>query len=1102
MKKMKKIALVTTIGLMSLSTTISSNVFAKDTISMERQQAFYASATQGNKDYSIINVETDKNIYAIQGQKISYLIVNGDEGVLVGADLDVGDYSKFKASIQTKVSDLKNLSVALTDSREGLSNELKNDGAKIYQVGQEQVITLDNNTPDDKSDDVNLKSMAFSGHTECSTIWMDETHNLIFSGDALGDGTLYLRDTGFCMGDYNTTTELKSIENIQKNLNTLLEKINGNDDIALYSNNKKMNKEYIENVKKIVDDILSVDHSRVHTFINEGVNGDMTLNLKTVEGNATVVWHFPTFGLHGYDLGGTHFKGKGYDFFTFKYQLDNGSVLYSLHDTDIQPCYVLMNDDEALLIDTDMYGDITKAVKDLIGNRSLSIYITHPHGDHTGGLSEFLPTNSPIRQDIKNNPGRSVTGEWTFPEKSALDDGQLKKIYYPSYEGTSSFAKELTTSKKTIEEALDEFKSQGVEIVRTGEKTSFSVAGRDFVVCQMVGHSLSDVVLIDKTDHIMFAGDITGTESVLGGYGINSASYKDILASINHLLDDYGSMFDYYFQGHVGNRIPKDHIATNNKTLVEEYLKHGKAVSMDGRQLIISNGKMITSKEDFTAIETIDMYQYGGACANINRYGRKDATISILDDTVSMNVKNKHLLNATTTNTESSIMYESSDTKVATVDKDGKIIAVGKGECTITLSTPLTENFEPATESIKVKVYQISEKDEIRSKEDAAVEKLEDIVNANLNQYYDYKDASGRIIRITKLQNNLYHVDEDSGEKPIAANNNTSSMYFYIGENDVVMVDGGNGESANANFSNEGLAKIKELLVGEKELHVVITHLHGDHIGYFKDEKSIPTIGEKTKLYINELDLQGLDSQVKQNYEVVSFKNGENLKVGDFTFEIVGLAGHTEGSCAIIDRESEIIFTGDAIGSGTVWMFGEDNLEKFAPDIENFVKVLEGMENPIIYCGHRGQQRWDFVHANKIAVNEIGKEYVKEMSELVKNIKAGKYSVNKNYPFATDDRVAIYSLESDLNHDGAYPGIFSVKSGVDKIKNVDVDIPTDKDDTIEKEEIETPTVDKETEKKPTKVKTSDMTNIAPYAVVALFSGALLVSLRLRKKESR
>jgi len=40
-------------------------------MSMERQQAFYASPTAGKKDYSIVDVETEKNIYAIQGQKIN-----------------------------------------------------------------------------------------------------------------------------------------------------------------------------------------------------------------------------------------------------------------------------------------------------------------------------------------------------------------------------------------------------------------------------------------------------------------------------------------------------------------------------------------------------------------------------------------------------------------------------------------------------------------------------------------------------------------------------------------------------------------------------------------------------------------------------------------------------------------------------------------------------------------------------------------------------------------------------------------------------------------------------------------------------------------------
>ena len=39
-------------------------------------------------------------------------------------------------------------------------------------------------------------------------------------------------------------------------------------------------------------------------------------------------------------------------------------------------------------------------------------------------------------------------------------------------------------------------------------------------------------------------------------------------------------------------------------------------------------------------------------------------------------------------------------------------------------------------------------------------------------------------------------------------------------------------------------------------------------------------------------------------------------------------------------------------------------------------------------------------------------------------------------------------------------------------------------------------------KKPSKVKTSDIMDIAPYVMVALLSGAVLVSLKLKKKESQ
>lgn len=700
-KKLEKIIISSVVAISSLCAFVPTfNVSAEEMLTMERQQAFFA-PTSSSKDYTLQEVSED--LYAIQGEKVNYLIVKGNDGVLVGADLDTADYAKLKASIETKIS-IENLSVALTDSRAGLSDQLKSDGATVYVAKPDKTITLDNDTTD-TTDDIVLTSISMPGHTECSTIWMDEGNNTIFSGDALGDGTIYLRDTGFCLGTYETQSTLRTLRDFHTSATALLNKTDEN--TVIYSNNKIINnaEDYVKDILTVVYDIITFNYDRIHTFINEGVNGDMTSNFITTQGTAKVVWHMPIFGLTGYDLYGFHFKGETFDFLTTKYELDNGYDVYNLTDSDIQSCYIIMNNEEALLIDTSMYGDITKAVKSLIGDRKLSIYVTHPHGDHYGGMSQFLPAGSPSKKDIiENYNPNSARQWWEFEYESDIPVSQIKAIYFPKLTDDQlkglTLPKEMSTSKASVYDMLQEFSELGVEINYTDDGSKFSVSGRNFELIRMVGHSTGDMILVDTSARVMFSGDILGTESFLGGYGINSDTYPNIYKSLEYLWS-ISDKFDFYFEGHQNYRIPTEHIK-NNMTLVKAYLDYGKAATYNGRTLAMVNGKMITSVEEFNALEQIDFYQYGSLNANLNRYKRTDSTIEAADVTTNVNATAK--IEYTTNNNEGKLTFVSSDETIAKVDENGVVKGIKEGTCIITVSAPLTANYDVGSTEIKVVV--------------------------------------------------------------------------------------------------------------------------------------------------------------------------------------------------------------------------------------------------------------------------------------------------------------------------------------------------------------------------------------------------------------
>ena len=105
-----------------------------------------------------------------------------------------------------------------------------------------------------------------------------------------------------------------------------------------------------------------------------------------------------------------------------------------------------------------------------------------------------------------------------------------------------------------------------------------------------------------------------------------------------------------------------------------------------------------------------------------------------------------------------------------------------------------------------------------------------------------------------------------------------------------------------------------------KPLLLILTHAHNDHI-YHMDEFS--------EIYINHREFElspdflhsmmnGKDLKLK---DAADLHTGSVIDLGDTVLEILEVPGHTPGSIAVYDPQSNQLFTGDAIGSGNdVWM--------------------------------------------------------------------------------------------------------------------------------------------------------------------------------------
>ena len=160
-----------------------------------------------------------------------------------------------------------------------------------------------------------------------------------------------------------------------------------------------------------------------------------------------------------------------------------------------------------------------------------------------------------------------------------------------------------------------------------------------------------------------------------------------------------------------------------------------------------------------------------------------------------------------------------------------------------------------------------------------------------------------------------------------------TTMYLIEGDKKALLIDTG----TKCEKLDEVIRKITQ-----KPLEVVITHAHGDHAG---------NIRFFNEIYIHPADTVLLDKTYKGKVHFVS--DGYVFDLGGKKIEVSYMPAHTPGSIVLLDRKAGSCYSGDAFGSGQVWL----QLRPYAPMktyIESCKKMEKLMDGGItkIYCGH------------------------------------------------------------------------------------------------------------------------------------------------------
>lgn len=139
------------------------------------------------------------------------------------------------------------------------------------------------------------------------------------------------------------------------------------------------------------------------------------------------------------------------------------------------------------------------------------------------------------------------------------------------------------------------------------------------------------------------------------------------------------------------------------------------------------------------------------------------------------------------------------------------------------------------------------------------------------------------------------------------------------------------------------LSYIKEIT--SLPIEVILTHSDVDHTANLQDFE---------RAYINEADIPTLLSNESfKNVKFNRLSDGDVFDIGGRTLKVLFTPGHTLGSVCLIDEENKILFAGDTVSYGPVFMFGENrSIKDYVISLKRLDEMRESGLFTSVYCCH------------------------------------------------------------------------------------------------------------------------------------------------------
>ncbi len=225
------------------------------------------------------------------------------------------------------------------------------------------------------------------------------------------------------------------------------------------------------------------------------------------------------------------------------------------------------------------------------------------------------------------------------------------------------------------------------------------------------------------------------------------------------------------------------------------------------------------------------------------------------------------------------------------------------------------------------------------------------------------------------------HYDE-AGE--VTGYNNCSDMYLIVGAERALLIDLSNFIT----WDDTAVPSLQQAVreeIGDRPLTIGLTHVHGDHTGMLPAFKDNPDV----TFWIQLAEFAEKNPFPAERTTDIADQPSLDLG-GGVVIDSLKLPGHTKHSTVYFLRGANLVFTGDAIGSGGgVWIFSADGFAKYRSSIDELIATIHNPASDIdadellVFGGHYWQKR---------EKEKLTFQYIADMQTLIGEIKAGRAS--------------------------------------------------------------------------------------------------------------